>query len=120
MWPSTLSDVQVPVSTLFQHSVTLELMAAGLLIGLLLGSFLNVCISRIPEGRSVIRPRSHCPQCKVAIRWYDNILIVSWIILRGRCRACHQSIPWRYLLVELAVGAWFLHIAMFFGALLRM
>ena len=118
MLPCTLSDLQVPVSTLFRWPLSLELMTAGLLIGLLLGSFLNVCISRIPRGQSVIRPRSHCPQCKVAIRWYDNVPIVSWIILRGRCRACHQSIPWRYLLVELAVGAWFLHIAMFFGALL--
>src|ERR1700760_617882 len=120
MWPSTLSDLQVPISTLFQRSLTIEIMAAGVLIGLLLGSFLNVCISRIPAGQSVIRPRSHCPQCGAAIRWYDNVPIISWIILRGRCRVCHQSIPWRYLLVELTVGAWFLHISMFFGALLLM
>src|SRR5580698_968066 len=120
MLPATLSDLQVPVTTLFQWPFALELMAAGLLIGLLLGSFLNVCISRIPRGQSIIRPRSHCPQCSVLIRWYDNIPIVSWIILRGRCRACHQSIPWRYPLVELLVGAWFLHMAMFFGALLSM
>src|SRR5580698_4365503 len=120
MLPATLSDLQVPVTTLFQWPFALELMAAGLLIGLLLGSFLNVCISRIPRGQSIIRPRSHCPQCSVLIRWYDNIPIVSWIILRGRCRACHQSIPWRYPLVELLVGAWFLHMAMLFGALLSM
>ena len=82
----------------------------GFLFGLLFGSFLNVCISRIPRGKSIIHPRSRCPQCGAAIRWYDNIPVLSWLILRGRCRDCHESIPWRYPAVEIAVGLWFLYI----------
>jgi leader peptidase (prepilin peptidase)/N-methyltransferase len=76
-------------------------------LGLLFGSFLNVCVSRLPRKESVMRPRSHCPQCGAAIRWYDNIPILSWLILRGRCRDCKQTIPWRYPVVELCVGVWF-------------
>jgi leader peptidase (prepilin peptidase)/N-methyltransferase len=77
-------------------------------VGLIFGSFLNVCISRIPKGESILHPRSHCPQCGASIRWYDNLPLLSWLILRGRCRDCKQSIPWRYPLVELAVGFWFM------------
>jgi leader peptidase (prepilin peptidase)/N-methyltransferase len=77
------------------------------LLGLLFGSFLNVCISRLPEHRSISKPRSHCPQCKETIRWYDNIPILSFAILRGRCRHCSAKIPWRYSLVEFATGIWF-------------
>ena len=80
---------------------------AAFVIGLLFGSFLNVCISRLPKGESIVRPRSRCPQCGTPIRWYDNIPVLSWLILRGRCRECKQSIPWRYPLVELAIGVWF-------------
>lgn len=76
-------------------------------MGLLFGSFLNVCISRLPRKESIAYPRSRCPRCGAAIRWYDNIPLLSWILLRGRCRDCKQSIPWRYLSVELAVGFWF-------------
>jgi leader peptidase (prepilin peptidase)/N-methyltransferase len=76
-------------------------------VGLLFGSFLNVCISRIPYRKSVVRPRSRCPECGAAIHWYDNIPLLSWILLRGRCRDCNQTIPWRYPLVELATGLWF-------------
>jgi leader peptidase (prepilin peptidase)/N-methyltransferase len=81
------------------------------LVGLLLGSFLNVCISRLPDHRSIVRPGSHCPVCKAAIRWYDNIPLLSWLALRGRCRACGTKISWRYPAVELAVGLWFCLIA---------
>ena len=77
------------------------------LAGLLLGSFLNVCISRLPRHESIVRPGSHCPQCQAAIRWYDNIPLLSWAVLRAKCRACGQPIPWRYPLVELATGVWF-------------
>ena len=77
-------------------------------LGLLFGSFLNVCISRIPKGESIVHPSSHCPQCGATIRWYDNIPLLSWLILRGRCRSCKQSIPLTYALVELAVGLWFM------------
>jgi leader peptidase (prepilin peptidase)/N-methyltransferase len=77
------------------------------LLGLLFGSFLNVCISRLPRHESVVKPRSHCPACKHPIRWYDNIPLLSWLLLRGRCRDCKAPISWSYPLVELAVGAWF-------------
>ncbi len=66
-----------------------------------LGSFLNVCIYRIPRGMSLISPRSHCPACKQPIAWYDNIPLVSWLVLRGRCRRCGVGISSRYWVVEL-------------------
>lgn len=81
------------------------------LLGLLFGSFLNVCISRLPDHRSVVKPRSHCPECLAAIRWYDNIPLLSWILLAAKCRECKRAIPWRYPLVELATGLWFLFAA---------
>ncbi|WP_263385317.1 prepilin peptidase [Granulicella arctica] len=80
---------------------------AGLVLGLLLGSFLNVCISRVPQGESVVRPGSRCGSCGKAIRWYDNVPLLSWVVLRGRCRDCCAAISWRYPAVELAVGVWF-------------
>ena len=79
----------------------------GFLLGLLFGSFLNVCISRLPAHRSVIAPRSHCNSCGNLIRWYDNIPIFSWIALQARCRHCDAIIPWRYPAVELLTGLWF-------------
>lgn len=82
-------------------------MLAAFIIGLLFGSFLNVCISRLPKHESVVHPRSRCPQCGAAIRWYDNIPLISWLVLQGRCRDCKQAIPWRYPLVEMAIGVWF-------------
>jgi leader peptidase (prepilin peptidase)/N-methyltransferase len=82
--------------------------ATGFALGLLFGSFLNVCISRLPEGKSVVHPRSYCPKCGAPIRWYDNVPVLSWLILGGRCRDCSQSIPWRYALVEFAMGLWLL------------
>jgi leader peptidase (prepilin peptidase) / N-methyltransferase len=93
----------VDVSSFFQP--------VAFVLGLLFGSFLNVCISRLPRGESIVHPRSHCPQCGAIIRWYDNIPLLSWLILRGRCRDCNESIPWRYPLVELAVGLWFARVA---------
>jgi leader peptidase (prepilin peptidase)/N-methyltransferase len=77
------------------------------LLGLLFGSFLNVCISRLPDHRSISKPRSHCPQCEQTIRWYDNIPLLSWLILRAHCRHCKATIPWRYPIVELATAIWF-------------
>jgi leader peptidase (prepilin peptidase)/N-methyltransferase len=78
------------------------------LIGLLLGSFLNVCILRLPAGESVVTPRSRCPQCKQPIAGWDNIPVLSWIFLRAKCRACGERISWRYPAVELATSALFL------------
>jgi leader peptidase (prepilin peptidase)/N-methyltransferase len=73
-------------------------------LGAVIGSFLNVVIARVPKGESVVRPASRCPRCKSAIRWYDNIPIVSWLILRGRCRDCALPISARYPLVELLIA----------------
>ncbi len=75
------------------------------LFGLCVGSFLNVCIYRLPLSRSVVHPRSACPHCGRTIRAYDNIPCLSWLILRGRCRDCGTSISARYPLVELISGA---------------
>lgn len=71
------------------------------LLGLAFGSFLNVCISRLPRGESVISPRSHCPKCGKPIRWYDNIPVVSYIFLLARCRDCHTGISPVYPAVEI-------------------
>ncbi|MGA1982928.1 MAG: prepilin peptidase [Acidobacteriaceae bacterium] len=79
----------------------------GFLLGLLFGSFLNVCISRLPEHESIVAPRSRCMACGHTIRWYDNIPILSWLLLRARCRDCKALISWRYPAVELAVALWF-------------
>jgi leader peptidase (prepilin peptidase)/N-methyltransferase len=73
--------------------------------GLVIGSFLNVCIYRLPASQSIVHPRSACPGCAHPIRAYDNIPVVSFLILRGRCRDCGMRIPWRYPLVELLSGA---------------
>lgn len=79
---------------------------AGLL-GAMLGSFLNVCIHRWPKEESVIRPRSRCPGCGQPIAWYDNIPVLSWLLLRGRCRRCQTPISVRYPAIELAMaGIW--------------
>jgi leader peptidase (prepilin peptidase)/N-methyltransferase len=86
------------------HPLAFELPA--FLLGLLFGSFLNVCISRLPAHRSISKPRSHCPHCLATIRWYNNIPLASWILLRGRCRTCKQPISWRYPAVEIAYGLW--------------
>jgi leader peptidase (prepilin peptidase) / N-methyltransferase len=76
------------------------------LIGLLFGSFLNVCIQRLPQRLSVVRPRSHCTSCGSPIRWYDNIPLLSVLILRGRCRNCGEAIRLQYIAVEIGFAAW--------------
>jgi leader peptidase (prepilin peptidase)/N-methyltransferase len=77
-------------------------------IGAIVGSFLNVVIHRYPREESIVFPGSHCPHCNAAIRWYDNIPVLSFAVLRGRCRACGAGIAWRYPLVELANGLFYL------------
>ena len=71
------------------------------IFGSIVGSFLNVCIHRMPKSESVVWPRSHCPRCQKRIPGYDNIPFISFLLLRGRCRFCRQKISWRYPLVEL-------------------
>ena len=66
-----------------------------ILLGLAVGSFLNVVIHRLPQDKSVVTPSSRCPQCEAPIAWYDNIPVVSFLILRGRCRHCHEKISIR-------------------------
>jgi leader peptidase (prepilin peptidase)/N-methyltransferase len=79
------------------------------LFGLLIGSFLNVCIYRWPRDLSVVRPRSHCPACGKTIAWYDNIPLVSYALLGGRCRFCRARIPLRYPVVEAVAGLLFFY-----------
>ena len=77
------------------------------LFGIVIGSFLNVCITRIPEDLSIVSPGSRCPKCGTAIRFYDNVPVFAWIWLRGKCRACGEPISVMYPLVELATGLLF-------------
>lgn len=82
--------------------------AAIFVFGLALGSFLNVCIYRWPRGESVVLPSSKCPKCGIPIKFYDNIPVLGWLLLRGRCRACRAPISPRYIVVELLTGLLFL------------
>jgi leader peptidase (prepilin peptidase)/N-methyltransferase len=87
----------------------------SVLFGLAFGSFLNVCISRLPHGESVVTPRSRCPHCRTPIRTWDNVPLIAWLLLRGRCRACDTPIPFRYFLVEAVTAALFLLCFLTFG-----
>ncbi len=85
------------------------------LAGLLIGSFLNVCIYRLPRDLSVVTPRSFCPACEKPIAWFDNVPLLSFVLLGGRCRHCHKKIPWRYPVVELLTAAAFACAIWFLG-----
>jgi leader peptidase (prepilin peptidase) / N-methyltransferase len=85
------------------------------LFGLIIGSFLNVCILRIPEGVSIVAPGSRCPQCQTPIRWHDNVPVFGWLWLRGKCRNCGLAISPMYPLVELATGLLFVACFLEFG-----
>ncbi|MDP9264668.1 MAG: prepilin peptidase, partial [Chloroflexota bacterium] len=85
------------------------------LFGACIGSFLNVCVSRWPAGDSVVKPRSRCPRCAHEITWYENIPLVSWIVLRARCSGCKLPISAVYPLLELVVGLGWLAAVMHFG-----
>jgi leader peptidase (prepilin peptidase) / N-methyltransferase len=84
-------------------------------LGCIVGSFLNVCIYRMPLGLSIITPRSHCPHCKYSIPWYLNIPLVTWLAVRGRCKNCGAPISPRYFIVEFLTGAAFLSCWLAFG-----
>lgn len=85
------------------------------LAGLIIGSFLNVCIYRIPRGMSVVSPRSFCPECGSSIPWHDNVPLLSYVFLRGRCRRCRQPIGVQYPIVEMVTGAVFALTAVRYG-----
>src|SRR2546426_8784161 len=89
----------------------------AVLVGAVIGSFLNVCIHRLPRRESIVRPGSRCPQCKTAIALYDNIPIFSYLWLRGRCRSCRARIGWRYPLVEALNAAGYGFIVWRFGVI---
>jgi leader peptidase (prepilin peptidase)/N-methyltransferase len=84
----------------------MALAAAGIAFfpALAVGSFLNVVVARVPVGRSVVHPPSACMSCEREIAWYDNVPVLSWLVLRGRCRSCGTSISWRYPAVELSTA----------------
>ena len=81
--------------------------AFGFAVGSAVGSFLNVCAWRLPRGESLVRPGSRCPRCKAAVAARDNVPVLGWLLLRGRCRQCRGPISPRYPIVEAAVGALF-------------
>lgn len=86
----------------------------AVIVGLCVGSFLNVVIYRLPAGMSLAKPNSHCPSCKYELRWYDNIPVLAYIMLGGKCRKCRTHIPFRYTAVELAnMVMWVLCVLMF-------
>src|SRR5262245_54485986 len=84
--------------------------------GCIVGSFLNVCIHRMPRGENVISPPSHCPSCGYSIPWYLNIPLVTWLYLRGKCANCRAPISVRYFLAELLTGLMFVSCWLKFGA----
>ncbi len=90
------------------------------LLGAAVGSFLNVVIHRLPEGKSLLNPPSHCPICGKSIRWFDNIPIISYIILKGECRDCGTSIPIRYLIVESITAFVYLYSYIHYGLSLEL
>lgn len=89
--------------------------ATVFMFGMIVGSFLNVCIVRMPEEKSVIFPSSHCPSCKKSLKWFHNIPFISWLFLRGKCSFCNATISWRYPFVELLTGVIFLVFFRIFG-----
>ncbi len=97
--------------------MSLEILLAvyAALLGLIVGSYLNVVVYRLPRGISTVTPRSRCPECGTAIRAADNVPVLSYLLLGGRCRACRVRISWRYPLVEAATGGLFLASFLRFG-----
>lgn len=97
------------------YSLSLLGQIYAFLVGACIGSFLNVCIVRWPRERSVLRPRSRCPQCGNQLSWFENVPVLSWIALRGKCRCCDERISVMYPIVELIVGCGWLLCAQHYG-----
>lgn len=91
------------MTVLFMTAPVLTLTFVGI-FGLCVGSFLNVVICRLPQEKSIVKPRSYCPQCQHPIAWYENIPLISFLLLRGKCRHCHKAISFQYFIVELLSG----------------
>ncbi|MDZ4860776.1 MAG: prepilin peptidase [Candidatus Hydrogenedentes bacterium] len=85
------------------------------IIGAMVGSFLNVCVYRLPKGESIVKPRSRCPKCETSIAWYDNLPIVSWLLLGAKCRNCKTPISWQYPLVEAITAVLFSAVFLQYG-----
>lgn len=100
--------------------MSIFLSVASAVLGLAVGSFLNVLVWRVPRKESVVRPRSHCPSCSTQLSGRDNVPVVSWVLLRGRCRACSSRISARYPLIELACAGLFAGTAAHFGLSYRL
>jgi leader peptidase (prepilin peptidase) / N-methyltransferase len=95
------------------------LLVAAAVLGLCVGSFLNVCIVRLPNDMSLLRPKSSCPRCQHPIAWRDNVPIVSWLVLRGRCRHCGQPISAQYPIIEATGGMVWLGAALLYGVTVK-
>ena len=97
----------MPAESLFTILPPVWLVPLVALLGACVGSFLNVVAWRLPRQESLLWPASHCPRCGTSLRWYDNLPIIGWLLLQGRCRHCRQPISRRYPLVELlSAGLW--------------
>ena len=99
--------------------IFMPIIILAFLFGACVGSFLNVCIYRIPAGVSIVRPPSSCPRCHTPIAFYDNIPILGWLMLMGKCRSCKAPIAVRYPLVELLTGLFAVACSIFFGPTLQ-
>src|SRR5207248_7178799 len=109
-----LPSLPIEASPLLCHSKSV-IIAMFFLFGLIVGSFLNVCITRIPAGVSIVSPRSRCPECGASIKAYDNVPVLSWLLLRGKCRNCHTPISALYPSIELVTALLFVACYLSFG-----
>ncbi len=97
------------------HTIHIVCLIYAGVLGASVGSFMNVCVTRLPTGESLVRPRSRCPECGGQIAWYDNIPLLSWILLRGKCRQCRTSISLQYPAVELVTAGIWIGMALMYG-----
>jgi leader peptidase (prepilin peptidase) / N-methyltransferase len=105
----------LPLPHYFNKRNGVKMTGLVLIVGLIIGSFLNVCIYRIPRKESIAWPSSHCPSCRYVLKWYDLFPVVTYIALRGKCRQCRSNISIQYPLVELLTGISFVLVYLKFG-----